>query len=278
MLWRCAFIVAALMLGMGLAQGPMSPVQSQISRDWMPLGVERAWAYRFLSLSHSSTPLLAALFTPRIANHFGWRTVCYLYAGLAAAYTMLFAACASDRPIPAVPLKSDDAVAAVPDYSESDGAQNIANKQTMAAQGEQRKQIDQEQETAAESTGKTTGKAFDWRIMRTKPALALMAFHVAADFGEFTRHQLAPFMYMERFGCTPVQMGSYLAVGNAMHIPAGFVWAGLESWLIKRGTPTLVRTNHHHDSDPCNLFVSCSVPLYMRFVCCEALTLWVFHH
>ena len=52
--------MSALMLGMGVFQGPMSPVQSQISRDWMKVGVERAWAYRMLSLSHSSTPLLAA--------------------------------------------------------------------------------------------------------------------------------------------------------------------------------------------------------------------------
>ena len=37
-------------------------------------------------------------------------------------------------------------------------------------------------------------------------ALALAAFHIAADFGEFTRHQLAPTMYMEKFSCTPVQM------------------------------------------------------------------------
>ena len=37
---------------------------------------------------------------------------------------------------------------------------------------------------------------------------------------------------MERFGCTPVQMGSYLAVGNAMHIPAGFIWAALGTRLL----------------------------------------------
>ena len=34
---------------------------------------------------------------------------------------------------------------------------------------------------------KKAGSLFDWRIMRTKPVLALAAFHLAADFGEFTR-------------------------------------------------------------------------------------------
>lgn len=103
---------------------------------------------------------------------------------------------------------------------------------------------------------------------RCLPALALAAFHIAADFGEFTRHQLAPTMYMEKFSCTPVQMvgyfctnfccscyllkitdhapgcyahmqGSYLAIGNAVHIPAGFVWAAIEASLVKRGVNVL---------------------------------------
>jgi hypothetical protein len=29
-------------------------------------------------------------------------------------------------------------------------------------------------------------------------------------------------------------MGSFLAIGNAMHVPAGFVWAAIESVLVKR--------------------------------------------
>ena len=102
-------------------------------------------------------------------------------------------------------------------------------------------------------------------VVLLSPALALAAFHIAADFGEFTRHQLAPTMYMEKFSCTPVEMvgapqplprvspdthfadialwcalqGSYLAIGNAMHIPAGFVWAAIESYLVKRGVNVL---------------------------------------
>ena len=169
--------MSTLMLGMGAFQGPMSPVQSQIARDWMPAGVERAWAYRMLSLSHSSTPLLAALFTPRIANRFGWRTVCYLYAAAAAAYTSLFMLLATDKPVPRLAAPHVAAGGA-----EKSGAEKEAQQQAA---------VDVEKEK----------KKFDWRILRTKPALALMAFHIAADFGEFTRHQLAPTMYMEKFGC-----------------------------------------------------------------------------
>eukprot|EP01043_Picozoa_sp_COSAG02_P046429 COSAG02_NODE_4340_length_5485_cov_2.496101_6_plen_329_part_00 len=247
--------MSALMLGMGIFQGPMSPVQSQISRDWMKEGVERAWAYRLLSLSHSSTPLLAAIMTPRLASRFGWRFVCYMYATVAGAFTGIWLLLAGDSP---------------------GGRKNVGG---------------------AAAAKKPTRPAFDWRIMRTKPglsqlslclcvsssaraqqlrlhfgvlyfpALALAAFHIAADFGEFTRHQLAPTMYMEKFSCTPVEMvgasqlattvasrvdkpisdpvawcglqGSYLAIGNAMHIPAGFVWAAIESYLVKRGVNVL---------------------------------------
>ena len=37
----------------------------------------------------------------------------------------------------------------------------------------------------------------------------------------FSQTMLAPTMYLEKFGCTPLEMGSYLAVGSAVHIPAG---------------------------------------------------------
>lgn len=92
------YAMSALMLGMGIFQGPMSPVQSQISRDWMKEGVERAWAYRLLSLSHSSTPLLAAIMTPRLASRFGWRYVCYIYAAIAGAFTGVWLLLADDSP------------------------------------------------------------------------------------------------------------------------------------------------------------------------------------
>ncbi len=92
------YAMSALMLGMGIFQGPMSPVQSQISRDWMKEGVERAWAYRLLSLSHSSTPLLAAVMTPRLASRFGWRYVCYMYAAVAGAFTGVWLLLAGDSP------------------------------------------------------------------------------------------------------------------------------------------------------------------------------------
>ena len=45
----------------------------------VPKGVERTWALKFLGLSHTACPLLAAALTPWLATRFGWRTACYVY-------------------------------------------------------------------------------------------------------------------------------------------------------------------------------------------------------
>ena len=34
---------------------------------------------KFLGLSHTACPLLAASITPALANRFGWRAACYCY-------------------------------------------------------------------------------------------------------------------------------------------------------------------------------------------------------
>jgi ACS family glucarate transporter-like MFS transporter len=95
--------MSALMFLMGMFQGPMSPVGSQLNRNWMPRGggaggVERAWAQRFVSLSHNICPLLAALFTPRIAERYGWRAVCYIFSGVGGAFLILWRLLAANKP------------------------------------------------------------------------------------------------------------------------------------------------------------------------------------
>lgn len=124
-----------------------------------PGGVERAWAQRFLSLSHNVCPLLAALFTPRIAERFGWRAVCYIFSGVGGAFLVLWRLLASNSPA------------------------NVATSTPDAIPPNKRAQ---------------TRTGTDWRILRTKPALALGLFHLASDIGDFTRHQLAPTVFLEK--------------------------------------------------------------------------------
>ena len=160
-------VMSALMFVMGMFQGPMSPVGSQLGRNWLPRGggsggVERAWAHRFLSLSHNVCPLLAALFTPRIAERYGWRAVCYIFSSAGGAFLLLWRLLASNSPTSAA-TSTPAAVPLTP-------------------------------ETKAEKAPTGT----DWRILRTKPALALGLFHLASDIGDFTRHQLAPTIFLEK--------------------------------------------------------------------------------
>ena len=155
------------MFVMGMFQGPMSPVGSQLNRNWMPRGggpggVERAWAQRFVSLSHNVCPLLAALFTPRIAERYGWRAVCYIFSGVGGAFLVLWRLLASNSPA-MVATSTPDAMPPSP--------KTKSDKNTTAT---------------------------DWRILRTKPALALGLFHLASDVGDFTRHQLAPTVFLEK--------------------------------------------------------------------------------
>ena len=46
-------VLSGLMACLGVVQGPMSPVISQLQGAWMPTGVERAIAFRFTGLAHT---------------------------------------------------------------------------------------------------------------------------------------------------------------------------------------------------------------------------------
>lgn len=217
--------MSLLMFSTGLFQGPMAPVKSQLGRDWMKNGIERAWAARFNSISHSSCPLLAALITTRISARFSWRAVCYIYAAAIGIFAALWQLLATDKPV---------FVDGVPGAWADDPPQVLAQVKQKEA------------ERAATAVAATrlgndisTQRSFDWRVLWAKPSLALGIFHICNDILVFTQTMLAPTMYLEKFGCTPLEMGSYLALGSSVHIPAGFLWATIESVLIRRKVSTL---------------------------------------
>jgi hypothetical protein len=168
--------MSLLMFLTGVFQGPMAPVKSELGRDWMKVGVERAWAARFNSISHSACPLLAALITTRISERFGWRVVCYVYAAAIGVFAGLWQLLATDRPafVDGVPgVWADDSPAA-----QAAVKQKEADRAALAA-------------TQAQSGG-TAGAAvakgsFDWRILWAKPSLALGIFHTCNDILVFTQ-------------------------------------------------------------------------------------------
>ena len=53
--------------------------------------------------------------------------------------------------------------------------------------------------------------------------------------------------HQEKFGCTPTEVGRYIAVPNLMHWVAQFFSAALEKAAAQRGVPPLtIRTNTAH--------------------------------
>ena len=44
---------------------------------------------------------------------------------------------------------------------------------------------------------------------------------------------------MEKFGCTPLQFGNYLAIVNSTNIPLTFVSGAIETILLNRGVRTI---------------------------------------
>ena len=118
-----------------------------------PGGVERAWAQRFVSLSHNVCPLLAALLTPRIASRWGWRAVCYIFAAVGGGFLVLWQLLASDKP---------EALGATAEGTAKAAAQDPKPQ-------------------------KKKGPAIDWRILKTRPALALVRLMGRSD----ARHRSA---------------------------------------------------------------------------------------
>ena len=147
-LGRPALTLSAVMVFMGLTQGPMSPALGQMSRDWMPSGggaeqIEKAWSQRFQMLSHTAAPAVAAFLTPRLADRLSWQNVCFLYAGAGAVFGALWQLGASSKPTTA----AEPAPAATP---------------------------------AAKAEPRTKTKV-PWRMFRLPCVRALMAYHIAYD-------------------------------------------------------------------------------------------------
>ena len=73
-----ALALSAMLFGIGLAQGPMAPANSQLNRAWMPAGQERVWALKAMGLARTLCNSIAALFTPILCRR-SWHVCCYVY-------------------------------------------------------------------------------------------------------------------------------------------------------------------------------------------------------
>ena len=196
-----ALPMAAMLTIIGMCQGPMSPCHGQLQVQWVPKGIERTWALKFLGLSHTLCPMLAAVATPRLARTIGWRSVCYIYGGINVAYSLVWQLL--------VPARLSGA------------ASQIATQATGP-------------ETVTEPK-----KVVEWAIFKQPAVVALMIFQWSADNTEFTLKSLGPTFFMESFGIGAVEMGKYMAIAQMVHIPATFMVGALENLLQMWGVGTL---------------------------------------
>jgi hypothetical protein len=108
----CAVAMASALAIMALFHGPMIPCQSELKRQWLPAGAERAWALRFISFggthrSRTANPVKGSVsnasacagaagklasftttLTPWLCARVGWRGAVYVFGGT----TLLFSA------------------------------------------------------------------------------------------------------------------------------------------------------------------------------------------
>ena len=68
---------------------------------------------------------------------------------------------------------------------------------------------------------------------------AMVVYWTAFGNINYTHLNLAPTFYMEKFGCTPLQFGNYLAIVNSTNIPLTFVSGAIETILLNRGVRTI---------------------------------------
>jgi MFS family permease len=209
-LGRPALTLSAVMVFMGLTQGPMSPALGQMSRDWMPTGegaaqIEKAWSQRFQMLSHTAAPAVAAFLTPRLCDRYSWQSVCYTYAGAGALFGTLWQLAVTSKPPAAA------AAAAAP---------SAADKTPAAKPPEEKNSI-------------------PWHMFKLPSVRALMMYHIAFDNMNLSLGMLAPTYFVQKFGITPVQMSGYVSAAQIAHVPAGFAVTFIESVLVKRGVRAL---------------------------------------
>ena len=93
-----AAALSAIMVAMGMAQGPLAPALSELNRVWMPLGTERIWAQRAQAVAHHCTTLIAAWATPRLCTIGGWPLACRVYGHSGLGLTLLWQLFARARP------------------------------------------------------------------------------------------------------------------------------------------------------------------------------------
>lgn len=224
---RSVLAICACLTGIGLFQAPMVPAVSVLYREWMPPGPERAFALAIPELGSKISMVLSPLTVPWLAgrNGGGWSSVVVWYGIGMAAFGTLWHACASDTA-----ADWNRCATKIPNTGSFAWLRTVLLPRMNAAE---REMLGASAAGDTNKPGTTSGKLREvFRsqalLARTPAAYAPVLAHVCDCLTVYAMMQWVPTIYAEKFSCSPVETGRYIAIPNLMHWIAQFLSAALE--------------------------------------------------
>ena len=208
-----AYVLATLFTVLGLIQGSLVPCSSQMQKDWLTDGPERAFALRLMGLGGTVSQLIATAATPVMAgaSRHGWQLAPIVYGGAIAVFTVLWQLIAQNKPTCA--KSSSDAPDTPPGTL---GATAVL----AAAKTE-------------EKTQEKEGPAVELGIFGVASAKAVIFAQIASNNAGYTLDLWAPTYFQEVLGCSPVHAGRLIALTAMVRPPTEFVVAAIEGVMMK---------------------------------------------
>ena len=204
-------IMAACLTVCGFCQGPLIPGQMTLRRSWLPkLGSpERPIHTKLMQLGAQFAGVLTAAAIPWTATRFGWASINRLAGGSGLAIAAVWFAKAAATPA---------------DYRR----RQLANQADHSSAP-----------TAAAAAPQKKKKAWDPRIFRDPALLATLWCKMASGNSGYTMSSYVPTIFIETLGCNPIQVSAYLLWQTPLRTVGGFLIAGVEAGLLKRGVDQL---------------------------------------
>ena len=193
-------LTSALLGILGLLQGPMSPCQAQVNRDWIPPeGQERSNVLRIQGLAHTSSPMLAAIVTPLLAKA-GWKRVFHVLGATVGVFSVMWQVLVSNRP---------------PGSKDGDG--EASSKPPAAVVGSPARPNPRKKELPAKAASP------EWRIFSLPSVIALIFWQFGSNFLFAVLQMLGPTYYTTTLNCSSERAGVLLALAQLANFPATFL-------------------------------------------------------
>lgn len=194
-------LTSALLGILGLLQGPMSPCQAQVNRDWIPPeGQERSNVLRIQGLAHTSSPMLAAIVTPFLATA-GWRRIFHVLGGTVGVFSVMWQVLVSNR------RGGDDTATAT----------SSSPKPPPAVVGSPARRNPQKQKLPDKAASP------EWKIFTLPSVIALIFWQFGSNFLFAVLQMLGPTYYTTTLNCSSERTGILLALAQLANFPASFL-------------------------------------------------------